>query len=62
MPTYANKALVGFLFGFLTSLVAQVQDKTEFSDLTSLQWVVVVLSAVVTAGAVYLVPNQPKGN
>jgi len=59
MPTYANKALVGFVFGFLTSLVAQVQDKTEFSDLSPLQWVVVVLSAVVTAGAVYLVPNQP---
>lgn len=54
-----NKALVGFLFGFLTSLVAQVQDKTEFSDLTTLQWLVVVLSATVTAGAVYLVPNRP---
>jgi hypothetical protein len=58
--SYANKALVGFLFGFLTSLVAQVADKTEFSDLTPLQWVVVVLSAVVTSGAVYLVPNSPR--
>lgn len=59
MPRTANKALVGFVFGFLTSLLAQVQDKTEFTDLSPLQWVVVVLSATVTAGAVYLVPNQP---
>lgn len=58
--TAANKAVVGFIFGFLTSLVAQVQDKTEFGDLTSLQWLVVVVSALVTAGAVYVVPNQPK--
>ena len=56
----ANKAIVGFVFGFLTSLVAQVADKTEFSDLTPLQWIVVVLSAVVTSGAVYLVPNAPR--
>lgn len=62
MPTYANKAIVGFVLGFLTSLLAQVQDKTEFSDLSTLQWIVAVVSAVVTAGAVYLVPNQPREN
>lgn len=60
MPTYANKAIVGFVLGFLTSLLAQVQDKTEFSDLTTLQWIVAVVSALVTAGAVYAVPNTPR--
>lgn len=55
----ANKALVAFALAFLTSLLAQVQDKTEFTDLTPLQWVVAVLSAVVTAGAVYMIPNRP---
>jgi hypothetical protein len=58
MPTYANKAVLAFVFAFLASLLAQVQDKTEFSDLTPLQWVVAVTSAVVTSGAVYLIPNK----
>lgn len=62
MPTYANKAIVGFVLGFLTSLLAQVQDKTEFSDLTTLQWIVAVVSALVTAGAVYMVPNAPRAD
>jgi hypothetical protein len=53
------KAIVAFVLAFLTALVAQVQDKTEFSDLTTLQWLVAVSSAIVTAGAVYIVPNRP---
>lgn len=55
----ANKAIVAFILTFLASLLAQVQDKTEFSDLTSLQWIVAIVSAVVLAGGVYLVPNKP---
>ncbi len=58
----ANKAIVGFVLAFLVSLLAQVQDKTQFSDLTTLQWLIAVVSAVVTAGAVYLVPNTPKAS
>ena len=54
-----NKATAAFVLAFLTALLAQVADATEFSDLTPLQWVVAVLSAVVTAGAVYAVPNRP---
>lgn len=53
----ANKAIVGFVLAFLTALVAQVADKTEFSDLTVLQWLIAVASALVTAGGVYVVPN-----
>jgi hypothetical protein len=56
---YANKAVIAFVLAFLASLLAQVQDKTEFGDLTTLQWIVVVLSAAVTAGAVYVIPNKP---
>ena len=59
MPTYANKAVIAFVLAFLTALLAQVQDATEFGDLTTLQWIVAIVSAVVTAGAVYLVPNKP---
>lgn len=56
------KALVAFVLAFATSLVAQLQDKTEFSDLTGLQWLVVVLSAVITGAAVYAVPNSPPSS
>lgn len=55
----AAKAIVAFFLAFLGSLVAQVQDKTEFSDLTTLQWLVVLMTATITAGAVYVVPNRP---
>lgn len=55
----AAKAIVAFVLAFLTALLAQIADKTTFGDLTPLQWIIAVLSAVVTAGAVYLVPNRP---
>ena len=58
--SYANKAVIAFALAFLTSLLAQVQDKTEFGDLTVLQWLVAVVSALVTAGAVYAIPNRPS--
>ena len=60
MTNPAAKAFVAFVLAFLTALLAQVADKTEFGDLSILQWVIAVLSAVVTAGAVYVVPNTPK--
>lgn len=53
------KAFVAFALAFLTAMLAQIADKTSFADLTPLQWIIAVVSAVVTAGAVYLVPNTP---
>lgn len=53
-----QKAAVAFVLAFLTALLAQVADKTEFTDLTVLQWLIAVVSAVVTAGGVYAVRNQ----
>lgn len=60
MLTTSAKATVAFVLTFLTALLAQVADKTEFSDLTVLQWITAVISAVVTAGAVYMTPNRPS--
>lgn len=54
----SQKAVVAFVLAFLTALLAQVADKTEFGDLTILQWLIAVTSAVVTAGGVYLIPNR----
>lgn len=58
MLTGNQKAVVAFVLAFLTALLAQVADKTEFSDLTVLQWLIAVASALVTAGGVYTVRNQ----
>lgn len=58
MQTF-NKATAAFVLTFVAALLAQIADATELSDLTPLQWVVAILSAVVTAGAVYAVPNRP---
>ena len=60
MQTKPTKAVVAFVLTFLTALLAQVADKTEFSDLTVLQWLIAVVSALVTAGAVYGVENKPR--
>lgn len=60
MPaTKPTKAIVAFVLTFATALLAQIADKTQFTDLTVLQWVIAVLSAVVTAGAVYATTNKP---
>jgi uncharacterized membrane protein YcaP (DUF421 family) len=54
-----QKAIVAFVLAFATALLAQIADKTEFTDLTVLQWIITVVSAAVTAGAVYGVENKP---
>lgn len=53
------KAVAAFVLTFLSALLALVQDKTEFSDLTPLQWLIAVTSALVTAGVVYGISNTP---
>lgn len=58
MLSGSQKAVVAFVLAFLTALLAQVADKTEFGDLTILQWLIAVTSAIVTAGGVYLIPNK----
>lgn len=53
------KAVIAFVLTFLSTLLAQIADKTSFSDLTPLQWLIVVVSSVVTSGGVYIVDNNP---
>jgi Trk-type K+ transport system membrane component len=59
--TKPYKAVAAFLLTFLASLIALVQDATSFSDLTLLQWLIAVSSALVTSGVVYGVTNPPAG-
>ena len=56
---HANKAWLSAAITGLSSLIAQVQGKEQFGDLSPLQWLVVVLSAVVAGAVVYVTPNRP---
>lgn len=55
---HANKAWVGALVAGLSALLVSLQGNEELDTLSLGQWVVVVLSAVVAALTVYIVPNR----
>lgn len=59
-PTKSYKAILAFVLSFLASLLSLVQDKTEFGELTPLQWLVAIISAIVVAGGVWAIPNPAK--
>lgn len=58
-PTRPLKAIAAFVLAFLTALYATVQGRTDLDTMGALDWGIVVLGAVVTAGATYTVAN-PK--
>lgn len=61
MPkTEPYKAVAAFFITFVGGVLVSVQDKTEFGDLTALQWLVVVGFALVNTAAVYGITNPPK--
>lgn len=61
MPaTKPYKAVAAFVLTFLGTLVASIQGRKEFADLTALEWLIIVVSALVTTGAVYQITNPPK--
>lgn len=61
MPTtQPYKAVAAFVLTFLGTLLASIQGRKEFADLTALEWLIVVGTALVTTGAVYGITNPPK--
>ena len=58
LPTSA-KAVFGGLVAGLGSLAAVMVGDVGFGDVTSGQWVTVVLAALVAAGGVYHIPYKP---
>ena len=60
IPTQPYKAVAAFFLTFLGTLLASVQGRKEFSDLTTLEWLIVLGTALVTTGAVYGITNPPK--
>jgi uncharacterized membrane protein YcaP (DUF421 family) len=57
--TKPYKAIAAFVLTFVGCLIASVEGKKEFSDLTTLEWLIVIGTAVVTTGAVYQITNPP---
>ncbi|MEQ7847703.1 hypothetical protein [Nocardioides kribbensis] len=61
MKTAPYKAVTAFVLTFLATLLASIQGRKEFSELSLLEWLIVVGSAVVTTAGVYSVSNPPVG-
>lgn len=59
-PTQPYKALIAFVFAFVGALTATLSGRTDLVETTWLDWVIIVGTAVVTAGGVYQVTNPAK--
>lgn len=53
----ANKAILGAVLAGLATIIATLQAASN--DMGAMDWIIVVLSAIVTGLGVYLVPNRP---
>lgn len=58
-PHKPYKAVAAFVLSFLTALFATVQGRTDLDTMKVADWLIVLIGAVVTAGATYAVTN-PK--
>lgn len=54
----AHKALAAAVVAGLTSFIAAVQASPDLSSMGVADWLIIVASAVVAGGTVYMVPNQ----
>jgi hypothetical protein len=59
--TKPTKAVGGFAAAFLVALYATVQGRTDLDTMKPLDWGIVVLGSLATAGVVYFAPNRPTG-
>lgn len=59
-PTQPFKAVVAFVLTFAATLLASIEGNGNLADLGWTDWLTIVLSALVTAGAVFQVTNPPK--
>lgn len=58
--TQPYKALAAFVLTFLGALIASVQGRPTLDGMGAVDWLIVVGSALVTAGATYQITNPPK--
>lgn len=60
-PTKPYKAIIAFVLAFLGALYTITADRTDLDTLGAKGWLTVILTAAITAGATYVVPNPAKG-
>jgi len=56
----AHKAWLAAVLTGLATFVATVQGRTDLDTMRSVDWLIVVVSAVVAGLGVYTLPNKPK--
>lgn len=59
--TQPYKAVVAFALAFAAALLASIQGRPTLDGMGAVDWIVVILGAVVTAGAVWATRNPPTG-
>jgi hypothetical protein len=55
----SNKAILAAVAAALASFIATVQGRTDLATMRALDWIIIVLSAVLAGLTVYAVPNRP---
>lgn len=60
-PQTAHKAYIAAVIAALTTLVASIQGRPELDTLSVVDWLIIVVSAVLAGLTVYAVPNKAKG-
>ena len=55
-----TKAVLAAILAGLSSLVATVSGRTDVDTMSAVDWLIVIVSAVVAGLTVYVVPNRPK--
>lgn len=58
VPTKPYKAIIGFVLTFL-GLVVQAMQGFGNSPITTREWIIAIVGALVTAGGVYQITNPP---
>ncbi len=57
----ATKAAVAAIIVALSAFIATVQGRTDIETMGTVDWIIVVISAVVAGLVVYIAPNRPTG-
>jgi uncharacterized membrane protein YcaP (DUF421 family) len=57
--TQPVKAIIAFVLTFASALLASLQGRQTLDGMGAVDWIIIVLGAIVTAGAVYGATNPP---
>lgn len=58
-PTKPYKAIAAFVLTFAGLIIQAISDKAD-TKITSTEWIIIVVGALVTAGTVYGITNPAK--